>query len=431
MAQGLAIPVFASKPTDTLLTVDAYAQETAAESKTAVKDIIDEGLGKGLDPLKGIAVGLKTVGSIGLKLPEGLGVDPKAILNDAMGQSNALMGAFNSMAGSIKGAVLNGITKDLIGATGVGAAIASIGGTVSKIASADLTTLKGLGTLVGGIANSPYAMALKNPKSLSAVATGILKQATVQGLPDAFKTFAAGVSDQSVLGRVTKGLLPTVVSTSNVNTLFNMATGKTKPNLKAFMPDVAGEYTRAFKNVGNPSVRDISSMMKTVGTSMVAIDSKWDKWVAPNGQERINMNIYKNASPDFQKAQRITSENVPIRVTAPGSNRDIGVSFGEPNDDTGFIAAAKRFIDKGDTSPGTKKVYSNNNGSNNLGLFGMGVYVPSASSGGMTAQEKAYADRLQAETEAFQAKVAAEKQAALVTANAAACLQAEFSELGL
>lgn len=373
MAQGLAISVFSSKPTDSLLAVDAYEQSTATENVTAVKDILSEDLGSGLKSIGNLAVGLKPEGGLGLKLPESLAVDAKAALNDAMGQSTAAMSAFNSMAGSAKSALLSGINKDLIGATGLGRVTATLNGSITKIASTDLTSLKGLGTLVGGLSSVPYSLKLTDPKSMSVVASNIMKQATIKGLPDAFKAFSDGTTDKSILGRVTKDLLPTIVSTSNVNTLYNIATGKTKASVKAFMPSFAMDYVKAFKNPGKMSVGQVSSMMRTVGSSMAAIDSKWDKWITPKGTELLNMDMCMKSSPDFQTAIKRTAQALPVvKVSSPGLG-DVGAKF--VNDATSSMSAMMSMFSS-DKAAQKKQAYVKEDGSNNLGLFGLGVYVP-------------------------------------------------------
>ena len=428
MAQGLAVSVFSSKPTDSLLAVDAYEQNTATEKVTAVKDILSEELGAGLKSINSLAIGLKAEGALGLKLPESLAIDAKAALSDAVGQSTAAMSAFNSMASSAKSALLSGINKDLINATGLGRVTATLNGSITKIASTDLTSLKGLGTLVGGLSNAPYALKLTDPKSMSVVASNIMKQATIKGLPDAFKAFSDGTSDKSILGRVTKDLLPTIVSTGNVNTLYNIATGKTKASVKAFMPSFAMDYVKAFKNPGKMSVGQVSSLMRTVGSSMTAIDSKWDKWITPKGNDLLNMNVCMKGSSDFQTAIKRTAEAMPVtRVSSPGP-ADIGAKF--MNDATSSMSAMMSMFSS-DKQTEKKKVYVKDDGSNNLGLFGLGVF---ASPGKNTtalqaAYEKAAAQRLSQETAALWAKAEAEKKKPALDANAADRLAYDFGDV--
>lgn len=378
MAQALASTVFSTQPTEALITVDAYQQTTASDTITAVKDNTQTEDSK--EAISSVVVGAKeSVGDQTENAKEQV-ADAKEVLVESLDQSPTMSSAFNALEKETKATVLDGIKRDIVDGTGVGNTLASVGNTTKLLTSTNLKSLKGLSTLVSGISNTPFPIDLKNPKLFASSASAILREATTKGLPGVFKAFSDGTTDETILGRVTKDLLPHMVSTSNVDLLYDMATGKTKKDIKAFMPSVATDFVQAFKSPGKMSIGQKMNLLNTVGSGLSEIDSKWDKWaIGPDKTQMCTkMDSYLGASDDMRELVSDVANAQKAVLSTPQEDIDPGIVF--PNDDNVRITAVANMVTGETFTPRDKGPAIGSSDETKttkvLGLFGFGVYVP-------------------------------------------------------
>lgn len=312
MGLKLANTTFSTKADEALATIDAYTQSTSTVTNNATPDINDTINIGGFSGLKGgnLGEGLQIFSKV---QSSGFKTNPDALLKGIVGSNSALSSALSSLSGGLK--------TDLLKGGGLSRITATVDGLKTSIAGADLSTLKGLGSLIKGVSTSNFPILFKDKAGLTNFATNIITQAAGVGIPNAFKAFADGLDDDSVMGGVMKRMLPDVITTSNINLLSNIATSKYGKNVNKLMPSFISDFSRGFTIPKGTKQKDYGGMLKSITGSYTLIDSKWDKYVSPAGQGMLSVSAVNDSSKDFNTLLKANanSTHVPINTTSPST----------------------------------------------------------------------------------------------------------------
>ncbi len=307
MANGLnlAKSTFNTRADEKLATADAYDLTSAQKVITSLPDINDQiNLGD-FTGLKGgnLGEGLNLFsGGAGL----GFKASPDALFKGLVSSNSGLSSALSGLSGPLKTALLKGGGNSKISAT--------FDGITKMIGKADLSTLTGLGGLIKGVSNSSLPFSFTDMSGLTNFSTNIIKQASGFGIPNAFKAFSTGLGNNTIMASVTKNLLPTVVGTSNVNLLLNIAQSQFGGNVKRLQPGFINDFARAFKLPTGTPQRNTPAIVNDILTSFGLIDANWNKKPRTVGTPSINMNTTRNASPDFVRLMNGSAQRTPIPI---------------------------------------------------------------------------------------------------------------------
>lgn len=297
MGLTLAKTTFSTKADETLATVDAYLKNDSAVVNAA-KDVNDTLGVNALSGLKGgdLSASLdKAVKAGTAGLPEGQGFKYSAelLLKNATGATSSLMGT------------LKGLPADLQNRLGSMPSLARLGTTLTGLSGGilkgDLTSIKGVVTLVKGVSSAVTGIKrLTSPGALIALGTNLVRESVAMGVKDSYSMLTEGMEDMGALGKLTKNLLPTAISSGDVNLLSNLVLGKSGPNIKSMMPSFVGDFTRQFTLPKNASIGDYATLLNNVDTGLTKVDSAWKK--ATLGSDVvINMNDLNACSRDMDK----------------------------------------------------------------------------------------------------------------------------------
>jgi hypothetical protein len=316
-SSDLAVPAFVTGIEEKLAAVDVYGASSGTEvgGATGAPDLplnVDE-----IADLVGANVptsasDLLSVGAGGLSIDTAQLKDN--ILASIPGAGEA-MGDLGGLQDSVF-SVGTGLSSEVS---------ATVNGVTSLVNGANLSSMTGVGSLIGGITGSDFPISLKDNAGIAQVGTNLLNQACTLNIPGAYSQFSSGFSgDLGMLSTITKGVLPTVASTSNVGMLSEIATGPLAGSISSMMPGFSGSFTSSFKLPSGIGTTDIVKMGTQVFSSLNTIDPSWNKTVPISSRPMSTTYPVKNsstatmqASPDFKTMMAVyaSAKATPAVVT--------------------------------------------------------------------------------------------------------------------
>lgn len=227
------------------------------------------------------------------KLKDGLEFDPDTLAKRVAGTQSELKAAFGELTESAKKGALLNTFKDkakFINAT--------IGETKSLVSAAKINDVKSLGNFVNKYTNSKVFNG-KDKGALGGLLSSVVKTSSDLGVSGAFTTLTNTVNDNGILGKMTRTLLPVVVSNSDSKLLKEMTTGNSAKLVNVFAPGFTQNFSKAFVYKGT-NTKSLDNFEDIVG-SFKNINASWDKTErGASGNTATNLWSIIKGSKDFQ-----------------------------------------------------------------------------------------------------------------------------------
>lgn len=203
---------------------------------------------------------------------------------------------------------------------------ASIGGVTSLLKTVDFKSLTAVGGLIGKLTGGNFAISLTDNAALKTLTGNLMKQACVLGIPGAYTQIAAGIttsgspisSNTSLLLSATQSTLSTVVSSSNVQMLSEIAQGPVAGSIAATNPGLASSFMGSFSLPKTASTSQITQMGLNTISAFQLLAPSWNKTSSVNNRygsttpAPINSSqLLQGATKDFMKMLQVTAAAKP------------------------------------------------------------------------------------------------------------------------
>lgn len=311
MTLKLAIPTFVSGPTDTFAALDYYTKSDSGVVNS-IPDINDLFSSTALNVLKGgNLLGLDKITSLissANPLNGLLKVNPQSLISGVLSSNAGLVGSLRSLPDTLQNKVLSSIGNTNIQAT--------IGGITSLVTKADLSTVTGLGSMIGSLSGANLPMSFVDKSGLANLSTNLIREASSFGIPNAFTSFSTTMTDLPLLGSITKNLLPSLVSSSNINLLGEIASSPVAKNVIKQTPSFVQDFLKNYTNPIRPSSNQSLINYSSIDSSMNSIVPNW-KNTQRGSSSTYNGNIISGSSDDFKQSvlNRARSSFSPINFS--------------------------------------------------------------------------------------------------------------------
>ena len=188
---------------------------------------------------------------------------------------------------------------------------ATINGIDSTIKNAQLTTMQGISSAIGSIANNTgLPISFKDVSGITGLSTNLLSEASKLGIPSAYTSFAAGIAHNGILASVTKSILPSVIGSSNIGMLNEIANGQYGKVLNKLVPGVAKSFVSSFKIQNKLANKLMTGVCTKAINSLVKIDSSM-AYKSVGGKYYPSSDLACYASDDFGSLLNSTSSITP------------------------------------------------------------------------------------------------------------------------
>lgn len=293
----LAKTTFQTGIKDTLAAVDVYTQ------KSVTSLVNESGLASfDISSIKSLVGGNLGVSALISKYSAaaGITIDAKALTSGIINASPTLRSAFGGMSSGVAASITS-VTGPL--GAGVSSNIsAAIGGISATIKNTNLNDLTSVSAMIGGMSGKSFGINFTDTAGLKTLSVNLLSQANVMGIPNAYAQFALGMTNnQKLLTDITVGITGSVVSTSNVNMLCNMAAGPVAKQINTLAPKFISNFAANFKLSSNTSVGQYAGIALQISGAFTSINPRWNKTTTTSGRTINNANVYLRGSVDFKK----------------------------------------------------------------------------------------------------------------------------------
>ena len=291
----LATGLFDAGPSDKLATADVYNLKSSLTGEenpiTSIQEInVDlslDALGVRLDgaPAKDFLSKLETPGN---SFDEAMltsrmgGVDGEnkslfGQLDDSL-KKNALLATFKDKANFISTSI-NGVSSS-VDAKNIGQ-IRALGGFINKYTGTKVFSGNDKGAISGMLGS-------------------VINTSSDLGVSGVFKTISDTITDNGIIGRVTRGVLPIVLKNSDSKLLREIATSKAVGFINILSPGFTQSFTKGFTYRGNRG--QTLNSFEDIFHSFEKVDSQWDTLSRGNeGNSALNLLTLVSGSKDFQR----------------------------------------------------------------------------------------------------------------------------------
>jgi hypothetical protein len=305
MVAPLASPSFSSGPRNDLAVQDVYKvtnekvvnniQDVAM--KPDFSEIVKANGAATKSLLKDTFSLLKTAAQF--KASKGSMVDKLIAGSGALGVGLKLSGMSSGMLQDIAGTV-----KD------AGTIYAKVGGITQRLKTGNFSDVASISNAIGRMSDQTGVIQVFNKDLTSSALGGVIKQATIAGIPRSFTELTKKVTDMKVIDKIIDGVMPSVVKMSDVGTLkeFAIASPGTIP-LK--MPSAISDFSFGYTAGPGTTDKEREVQWGEITATYEKVDPNWNK-ATRNGGEVVSVANVIDASPDLQKTISVataTSQN--------------------------------------------------------------------------------------------------------------------------
>jgi hypothetical protein len=220
--------------------------------------------------------------------------DKELLTNRILGTSGEFRASFNELNAQLKAGTLMSTFKDKASKMSC-----RIGDTASLINSSDIGSVKALGSFINKYTGKPLFSG-QDKGAIAGLLGSVVTKASDLGISGAFTTLASTVSDNGIIGRMTRAVLPLALKNSDTKLLRELSDSSAGSLINVFSPGFTQNFSKAFTYRGNNS--GSLGTFEDVFTSFGNVNSQWSTMERGNsGNVALNLASLIGGSTDFQK----------------------------------------------------------------------------------------------------------------------------------
>jgi hypothetical protein len=301
MGLTLAQTTFQTGISDSLAVVDVYTKNSASSQYTAIaKQVVNYGLFQAM-------VGKKTSADLilaQLKAAQSLAVTD--IIRAVVAKNPQMQAAFSAAAPLLQqilsspNAYTNSTPVRNVAVSSstyktVGVASTT---TLSNAASADAAAIASMLESIKPVTLSTENYSFVDKSSQIALTTNMLCLAAAYNIPGAYSIAISKIEDSEIRTTVTKNILPTIVSTSNISMLADVASGPCAKTVLSSNPTFVSSYLSDYVKDDLANTNPARSAA-TIASCLNQIDKNWAYSTTSAGVKINNGNPVQEASSDL------------------------------------------------------------------------------------------------------------------------------------
>lgn len=216
-----------------------------------------------------------------------------------LGTSSEFKASFNELNSMLKNGALASTFKDKAASL-----MCTVNGTKSMIDSANIGSVKALGSFVNKYTGMPLFSG-QDKGAIAGLLSSVVTTSSTLGISGAFTSLAATVSDNGIMGRVTRAVLPIALKNSDTRLLREMSGSQVGSLINVFSPGFTQNFSKVFTYRGDRGGMGGSGALNTfedVFRSFENIDNQWSVLQRGGiGNTALNIMSIIGGSKDFQR----------------------------------------------------------------------------------------------------------------------------------
>lgn len=301
MNAPLALTTLQAGPDDKAAAIDIYTQTTANPVIEGIQNLNTEMMDS-VNALFGKAPSLgDALDTMGVKK-----LESKDILSGLISTDTQLQSAFSSLDSSLQSFITNvkGNVDVRLTADGLK--------TAYKLSSK--VNVAGVTAMVNVLGGKKGLVDIVDISAQTNLLTNVLKVSAKMNIPNAFTTVIGAVTNRNVAMRVTKNILGTVVSSSNVNMLMNIADAHAKGTIRVNAGSFVNKFAANFKIPLGTRPGDYLQIGADISSSFGKLNPKWNLSITTGGRSLINGSIMLSSSGQFKAVMKSSANRNRITL---------------------------------------------------------------------------------------------------------------------
>ena len=206
----------------------------------------------------------------------------------------------------------------------------TIGGVVSTVSAAAMNTVSGINGVVAGLTNTAAGI-VKDVGTYVQTASNTVVEAAKVGISGVYTTIASAASTTTpMLEKITSNILTSVISSSNIPLLLEVATGAAASKVNLMKPNLIGQFLTNFKQPFTSLKKQISTTRTTLKSNYAQMKKAFNA-ISPQWQQtKRNAKTVLDAKT-FTTASKQAVASIKANVSANANNIAVGLAVAAVN----------------------------------------------------------------------------------------------------
>jgi hypothetical protein len=290
LAQG----TFSGGASDDVATADVYKITSAIDGAqdaviTSIQDLELEINAKLLD----VKLAAGDAADFLKKVGQDLQFDAKTLTDRLLGTNSEFRDMYNGLNDKLKqGAMLKTYAQKKAASL-----VCTINDTKSLVNSAKINDIRSLGNFINKYTGTKIFSG-QDKGAISGLLGSVITTASDLGISGAFKSIADTITDNGILGRVTRAVLPIALRNSDTKMLRDLASSNAGKLINVFSPGFTQSFSKAFVYRGDRG--QTLTSFEDIFHSFENVDSTWDLLQrGGDGNSAVNLLALMGGSNDF------------------------------------------------------------------------------------------------------------------------------------
>lgn len=325
---GMAIPKlaggsFSSGPKDDIATADVYKIVSAVNGGKSPITSIQElnasaALGSGL---YGIDISESQAADFLSKGVDGLNFDSDLLTSRILGTSSEFRNSIGELTQGMKNNALASTFKDQ--ASKLSCTVGDVNGMVK---SANIKEIGALGRFVNEYTGSKVFNG-KDSGAIGGLLGSVVQKASQLGVPGVFTSLTSTITDNGIITRMAKSVLPFAISGSDTRLLREITGGPAGKLVNVFSPGFTNNFSRSYQYSGNGAYGS-QNVFSDVFKVYENVDSNWDVFDRNDlGGSALNLAMLVGGSRAFQNLVITGVKYWNTESNKPTPNPPVGFKF--------------------------------------------------------------------------------------------------------
>lgn len=181
----------------------------------------------------------------------------------------------------------------------------TVNGIATQVKEAAYTGLADVSKMIGEVTGNVDIFKVIDKDAVSAMYSGLIKEASALGIPDSFSAVVSSISDNKILSNVIKNILPTVIGETDVRMLQSIVGADISKITRILDTDLIGKFVKGYSFGNGFGEGEEQAQFKMAKESFDSIDELWNKKIVPEmGVEAFISDVSKitSSTTDFKEA---------------------------------------------------------------------------------------------------------------------------------
>ena len=292
-SQPLVKTVFSTGAKDDLAAIDTYKSKPGSKPVNSIQSVSDSTQYDVTSVIGNGNTNAKLDSAIRVTSGEKIEVDKDVLTQRLLATNTKSVASFRTLGDGAKGNMLSSMNMNQ-------QVDVDIGGIKSKVDSANIQDLTGLGTFLGDYSGDRNVCKIEDFDSVGGVVGGLVVESSDLGMSGVWTKLTSSITEIPVLTRAAQKSLPKLVANGDLNSIFEISNSPVGKSMGVLYPNLGQDLGKAYGVRTTRDSRNKVGIFNKYLTTMDNIFTDWDKFSSNGDPAGINILRLLGSSAAFQ-----------------------------------------------------------------------------------------------------------------------------------